>query len=321
MKHKTSFSQLEKIDINGSTQWVLVKGRSTNAPLLIHVQAGPGLPMISEAEEMERLLRLENHFLVAYWDQRGCGISYDKTIPTESFNLDQMARDIVSCAKYLSDKYHQRKAVLVGYSMGATTSLMAAAMDSSLFSAVFAAGTDVDISYANHYALEFASKKAAERKNKKLLQKISELKRNPIEESSSFRQRAEILTNLGGIKNGSSYNRLLLASVKNMLFSKYYGIGGLIKTLKGMTLCIDTLLPEFNNLNLFDKVPGLTVPVHFIQGNLDAIAPPDKGREYFEHLKAAKKSFSLFENSAHMPHYEEPEKFSGLILSHLLTNQ
>jgi pimeloyl-ACP methyl ester carboxylesterase len=321
MKHKTSFSQLEKINLNGSTQWVLVKGRSTNAPLLIHVQAGPGLPMISEAEEMERLLHLENHFLVAYWDQRGCGISYDKTIPTESFNLDQMASDIISCAKYLLDKYHQRKAVLVGYSIGATTSLMAAAKDSSLFSAVFAAGTDVDIPYANHYALEYASKKAAGRKNKKLLQKISELKLNPIEESTCFQQRAEILTNLGGIKNGSSYNRLLLASVKNMLFSKYYGIGGLIKTMKGMTHCIDTLLPEFNKLNLFEKVPGVTVPVHFIQGNLDAMAPPDKGREYFEHLKAAKKSFSLFENSAHMPHYEEPEKFSNLILSHLLTNQ
>jgi pimeloyl-ACP methyl ester carboxylesterase len=318
MKHKTPISQLEKMNINGSIQWVLVKGKDINAPLLIHVQAGPGLPVISEASEMERLLQLENHFLVAYWDQRGCGLSHDKTIPTESFNLEQMTDDIIACTKYLLDKYHQRKAVLIGYSMGATTSLMAAAKDGSRFSAIFAAGTDIDIPYANQYALEYARKKASVRNNKKMLQKISELEREPIVESKRFQQRAEILTNLGGIKNGSSYNGLLLASVKNILFSKYYGVGGLIKTMKGMTACTDALIPEFNNLNLFEKVPGVSVPVHFIQGALDAVAPPDKGREYFEQIIAAKKSFTLFEKSAHLPQYEEPEKFAYLILSKLI---
>ena len=318
MKHKTSISNLEKMNINGSTQWVLVKGKNINAPLLIHVQAGPGLPIISEAAEMERLLHLENHFLVAYWDQRGCGLSYDQTIPRETFNLEQMADDIIACTKYLLDKYHQRKAVLVGYSLGATTSLMAAAKDDSPFSAVFAAGTDIDIPYANQYALEFATKKATEVNNKKLLRKISDLQRLPIVESKRFQQRAEILTNLGGVRNGISYNRLLLASVKNILFSKHYGIGGLIKTQKGMTVCTDILLPEFNNLNMFQRVPRVRVPVHFIQGNLDAVAPADKGREYFEVLDASQKSFSLFENSAHLPQYEEPEKFANLILSHLI---
>jgi pimeloyl-ACP methyl ester carboxylesterase len=318
MKHKTSISHLEKMNINGSTQWVLIKGKNINAPLLIHVQAGPGLPIISEAAEMERLLRLENHYLVAYWDQRGCGLSYDKAALPETFTLEQMADDIIACTKFLLNKYNQHKAVLVGYSFGATTSLIAAAKDGSPFSAIFAAGTDIDIPYANPYALEFAKEKATTLNNKRLLQKISDLERDPIIESKRFQQRAEILTNVGGVKYGSSYNRLLLASVKNILFSKYYGVGGLLKTLKGMTVCTDALLPEFNNLNMFEKVPCVPVPVHFIQGKLDAVAPPDKGREYFEQLNAKQKSFSLFEKSAHLPQYEEPEKFANLILSHLI---
>ena len=49
MKHKKSFAHLEKININNSSQWVLVRGKNIDAPLLIHVQQGPGLPMISEA--------------------------------------------------------------------------------------------------------------------------------------------------------------------------------------------------------------------------------------------------------------------------------
>jgi pimeloyl-ACP methyl ester carboxylesterase len=82
-----------------------------------------------------------------------------------------------------------------------------------------------------------------------------------------------------------------------------------------MAFCQNALIPEFNNFNLFQKVTRVAIPVHFIQGNLDAIAPPDKGKEYYEQLEAFQKSFTLFEKSAHTPQYEEPEKFSSLILS------
>ena len=206
----------------------------------------------------------------------------------------------------------------MGYSIGATISLLAAAKDSNIFSAIFAAGIDTDIPFANQYALDFAMNKAIAGNHKKLIQKIKELKSQPIVETKRFQQRTEILTNLGGIKAGSSFNNLVLHSVKNMLFSKYYGIRGLIKTLQGMAFCQNALTAEFNNFNLFQRVTKLSVLVHFIQGNLDAIAPPLKGKEYYEQLEASNKSFTLFENSAHMPQYEESDKFSNLIKSFLL---
>jgi pimeloyl-ACP methyl ester carboxylesterase len=317
MEHKKSFALLEKININNSSQWVLVRGKNIDAPLLIHVQQGPGLPMISEANEMEKKLHLENNFLVAYWDQRGCGKSFSKDILPEIINLEQMADDVITCTKYLLEKYNKNKAIIAGYSIGATISLIAAAKDSSIFTAIFATGVDVDIPYANHYALDFAMNKAVAGNNKKLIQKINKLKQQPIDETKKFQQRAEILTNLGGIKADSNYNNLVLSSVKNILFSRYYGIGGLVKTMKGMAFCQNALLPELNNLNLFQKVKKVSVPVHFIQGSLDAIAPPAKSKAYYEQLQAADKSFTVFEKSAHMPQYEESEKFSKLITSFL----
>ena len=285
--------------------------------LLIHVQAGPGLPMISEADELEKKLHLENNFLVAYWDQRGCGKSYDKNILPDTINLGQMADDIISCTQYMLRKYNKNKAILIGYSIGATACLMAAAKDSSHFSALFVVGTDVDIPYADQYALEFAMEKAVAGNNKKLVQKICDLKKQPIVETKKFQQRAKILTNLGGIKASSNYNSLVLGTVKNVLFSRFYGIGGLIKTLKGIEFCQNALLPELNGLNLFQKVRKLNVPVHFMQGSLDAIAPLQRGMEYYNQLQAIDKSFIIFEKSAHMPHYEEPEKFSSSIISAL----
>src|SRR5271170_6094198 len=131
-----SFIQFEKLTINHSTQWVLVRGKNINSPLLIHVQAGPGLPTISEANEIEKNLHLENDFAVAYWDQRGCGLSFSKDIGPETINLAQMADDLIACTKYLLKKYNRNKAVIVGYSIGATISLMAAAKDSSIFTSI-----------------------------------------------------------------------------------------------------------------------------------------------------------------------------------------
>jgi pimeloyl-ACP methyl ester carboxylesterase len=310
-----SHTNLEKLTINNSTQWVLVRGRNINAPLLLHVQAGPGLPMISEANEMEKQTQLENDFLVAYWDQRGCGLSYSKDLDPKTMNLTQMADDLLACTKYLLKKYNQNKVVIVGYSIGATISLMAASKDSSMFSSIVAVGTDVDIPHANRYALDFAMNKAVAKKDKKLIQKIDELGRNPILETKRFQKRAGILTNLGGIKSGSSFNSLVLSTVKNMLWSKYYRVGGLLKTLEGISFCQNALLSEINELNLFQSVKKIAVPVHFIQGNLDAIAPPQRGREYYEQLEAVDKTFTLFERSAHMSHYEEPVKFSNLVRS------
>ena len=310
-----SLTHLEKININNSTQWVLARGKNVDAPLLIHVQAGPGLPMISEANEMENHLHLENDFLVAYWDQRGCGLSFSKDIAPETINLWQMADDLIECTKYLLKKYNKSKALIVGYSIGATISVMAAAKDSRIFSAIVAAGIDVDIPYANQFALDFAMDKAVAKKDQKLIQKINELKKSPIVETTRFQKRAEILTNLGGMKSGSTFNSLVLSSVKNMLFSRYYRIGGLMGAIKGISFCQNALILEMNNFNLFEIVTSVSVPVHFVQGDLDAIAPPAKGKEYYECLAADRKSFTAFQRSAHMPHHEEPVKFSNLITS------
>ena len=127
-------NNLEKITINNSDQWVLVRGENINAPLIIHVQAGPGLPMISEANTLGKLLNLENQYVVAYWDQRGCGKSFNKNIDPETITLSQMSDDIIECTRYLLKKYNKDKAVLIGYSIGATASLMAAVKNSTLFS-------------------------------------------------------------------------------------------------------------------------------------------------------------------------------------------
>jgi pimeloyl-ACP methyl ester carboxylesterase len=68
-----------------------------------------------------------------------------------------------------------------------------------------------------------------------------------------------------------------------------------------------------DNLNLFNMVDAVNVPVHFIQGKSDGVAPYQTAVRYFEHIRAETKTITLFEHSAHMPHYEEPQKFAELV--------
>jgi len=313
-------NSLTKVKINGTEQWVLVRGQKADAPLIIHVQAGPGLPMIPEAKTMEKMLHLEQDYLVAYWDQRGSGKSFNKNIDPKTINFQQMADDIISCTKYLLKQYGRQKAILIGYSIGASTALMAAIKESQLFSQLFLVGIDIDLPKANEYALHFLATKARERHNSKWIKQAHELSLAPILETNAFQKRAKLLTNLGGITTKASYNQLVITSVKNMLCSREYKLSDIPKTIKGMEFSQNALLPELSILNLFDKGEKVSVPVHFIQGKKDGLAPFQIAVDYFNYLQAPAKSFTSFEESAHMPHYEEPDKFASLIKEKLTSS-
>jgi pimeloyl-ACP methyl ester carboxylesterase len=311
---------LHKIEINGTQQWVLVKGQK-DAPLIIHVQAGPGLPIIPEAGAMEKMLQLEQNFLVAYWDERSCGKSFSKNTDPKTLSFRQITDDLISCTKYLLKQYDKQKAILVGYSMGATIALMAAKEESYLFSQLFLTGIDIDVAKATEYTRHLLVTRAKESGKAKWIGQANQLKHDSILESKAFQKRAKLLTNLGGIHTKISYNQLLFGSIKNMIRSKEYKLSDIPKTIKGMEVSQNALLPEFALINLFTQVKKVNVPVHFIQGKKDGIAPFQIAVDYFNYLQAPAKSFTSFEESAHMPHYEEPMKFATLIkekLSHII---
>jgi len=313
-------NSLEQLSINNSEQWALVRGKNPEAPLIIQAQAGPGLPMIPEAASINRLLHWEEDYVVAYWDQRACGKSFDKNINPDSINLSQMTGDLISVTEHLLRKFNKERAILIGYSIGATISLLAAAKQSSLFHNVFLVGIDIDVAEANKYILEFARNKAIEKKKTGLLKQIEELEKTPVETDKLFQKRAKILTDLGGMLLKTNYNQLLFSTLRNMLFCKYYSLPDIPKTIRGMSFCQNALLPEINRLNLFEKRIEVNIPVHFVQGRHDGIAPLEITKKYFDFLPAKEKTFTCFDNSAHMPHLEEPERFFDLIKGKIIVH-
>jgi pimeloyl-ACP methyl ester carboxylesterase len=60
--------------------------------------------------------------------------------------------------------------------------------------------------------------------------------------------------------------------------------------------------------DLTKQVTQLDIPVYFFEGVYDYTCAYPLAKEYFEKLNAPAKGFYTFENSAHSPIFEEPEK-------------
>jgi len=85
------------LDVNGSTQRIRMCATRTGLPPLVIVQAGPGLPVLNEVTKFQKRLRLEQQFLVAYWEQRGCGAA--SRADAMSASLQQQVDDLRTAAR------------------------------------------------------------------------------------------------------------------------------------------------------------------------------------------------------------------------------
>src|SRR5579862_4012148 len=113
-----------RLEINGSSQRVRVcASRSGLAPILV-VQAGPGLPLLNEVRKIQRKLRLELDFLVAYWDQCGCGGNASRHDAT-SVSLHLQVDDLCAVLRWLRNETKQ-PVILFGISLGGAIALQAA---------------------------------------------------------------------------------------------------------------------------------------------------------------------------------------------------
>src|SRR4051812_20833526 len=131
---------LEAVPLGGITQWIRVRGAEASNPVLLLMQQGPGLPMISDAQRFERDLRLEEDFTVVYWDQRGTGLSAPglrRGSNRFEISVGRMVDDTVALLELLRDRFGA-KTFVTGFSFGATFAACAAARRPELLAALVA---------------------------------------------------------------------------------------------------------------------------------------------------------------------------------------
>jgi pimeloyl-ACP methyl ester carboxylesterase len=304
---------LESFDIDGSTQWVLLRGNLQTRRVLLIVQQGPGMPLIEDAHVFEQRLHLEAEGVVAYWDQRGTGKSFRADPST--FRLKRLVADVRAMVDALCARLNVDHVDLLGLSIGGTYATMAAAADPARIAHVVVVGVDVDLGESERYAYTFACEQAAERGDRRAQGQLRAIGAPPHDTSEKFMTRARWVSEYGGINRNRGFFGLLWDTVWRVMVSPHYSLGDSVQALLAIQKTQKLILASVKHFDLRTTASRIEVPIAFLQGRHDVGTNPEVVARYAAALDAPKgKSFVWFEDSAHMPYYEEPVLFREALL-------
>lgn len=81
---------------------------------------------------------------------------------------------------------------------------------------------------------------------------------------------------------------------------------------------VSVLWSEMLSTDLTKQVTELDIPVYFFEGKYDYAVSYTEAKTYFVKLKTPVKGFYTFEQSAHSPIFEEPDKVQEIMLEDVL---
>lgn len=297
-----SIDKTGELKVNGSTQRVRMCAERAGLPPILIVQAGPGFPVLHEVRKFQRCLHLERDFLVAYWDQRGCGVASRRD--AESVSLQQQVDDLRTVLQWLHDETKQA-VIVFGISLGATFTLQAVQHEPNCVKAVIAISPDADTARSDAAAHVFLQEQSARARSGRSRSRLAKLGAPPYTDATAIQSRARLLTDLGAIERGRSFNSLLGETLYGMI--RVYGPLGTANALRNMNLIQNRMLPPLASLNLFANPPRVAVPVHYVFGEQDALNPAAIVQELPSAIAAPEQTVALLPEASHMAHFDQPE--------------
>jgi pimeloyl-ACP methyl ester carboxylesterase len=264
--------------------------------------------------------KLQKHFVMVYWDQRGAGYSYHDGIPVESMNIAQFLADTHDLVEILRTRFHTSKIYLVGHSWGSLLGVLTVAQHPELFYAYVGIGQVVDLQENEQASYQFATDAAAKTDNRRALQQLTAIGPPPYQSYKEVLVERKWVQRLGGgNRTPSAYSTSPLGSVASTGSFATIPFGDALDWLHGPYFSLKHLWKELQSVNLFRQAPILEVPVYFLAGRHDYYAPSLIVQRYYHELSAPKgKTLIWFEHSAHVPPAEEPDKFYEILVNTVL---
>ena len=261
---------------------------------------------------------LEDDFTVVWWEQRGFGISFDPESDPGCLNTEQMLSDIKSLTDSLRTRFGQEKIYLMGRSGGTYTGIQAAARYPECFHAYIGIGQMTDQLESEKQAYTFMLQRYREAGN---IRWVKRLEAVPVVETIpaaylKLRDPAMHSLGIGTTRTMRSVARELF--LPSLTFREYTLREKIRFWRAKARYGVHPLWEEILRTSMIQKVNHLEIPVYFLHGRYDYTVSYSLAREYYEALEAPVKAFFTFENSAHSPHMEEPQKTREILRTHIL---
>lgn len=313
MVPERSLAKMEVVNLGGVDQWIVMRGADVRNPVLLFIHGGPGVPNTPKVLKYNG--DLESDFVVVTWDQRGAGKSYSKDIPPESMTIEQFILDAHELVQYLKEKFEAEKIFVVGHSWGSILGMYLVDRYPEDFYAFVSIGQVVNGFKNEALSYDFTLRMAKETKNRKALKDLRKigppvngLYKNGFDDLLVQRK---WLMRFGG---ANYTDRSYFSTYMTFIFNKEYTIFESLNVMKGVRFSSLLMWEDVVKTDFLTEIDELEIPVYFMVGRHDWNTPFELAEEYFDLLKAPKKELIWFENSAHSPVYEEPERFNRLMV-------
>jgi pimeloyl-ACP methyl ester carboxylesterase len=298
------------LDVNGSRQLIRLCGEHDGKPPLLVVQGGPGLPLLNDVRKYQRLLALERDFVVGYWEQRGCG--HAPARDADRVSMPQQAADARTVLRWFFEHTNQRVVVLA-ISIGGTFALQAAEHEGDRVKAIVAISPDSQTAIGDAAADAFIRTQGSLQPGRGARQRAVTLPKPPYIDAAEFHKRARLLSDLGAIEHGKTFGMLIRETMLSLV--RTYGITGAIRTLGNMNRILRRMMPPINSLDLFADPPRVTVPVHYVFGEKDALNPPAIVNRLPATIAAPGTTVTLVPNGGHMVHFDHPDVVRSILVN------
>lgn len=310
-----SIATLEKVELNGSEQWISIRGKDMNKPVLLFLSGGPGGSQLVTARRT--LARLEDHFVVVNWEQPGAGKSFD-AVDRKSLNPERYISDGIALVKVLLERFDEEKVYVLGESWGSTLGIWMVQRSPELFHAFIGTGQMVSFLETDKLCYEFALGVIERRGDTKKVEQLKKQGPPPYYGSNVAMQEAAFLMETFNYMNADPNIDDDGFNTFQDLAGPEYGLYDKLNWFLGALETMNVVYPQLWEVDFRKQAVQLDVPVYFLIGRHDVNAPPVLTEDYFQQLSAPVKKLIWFERSGHNPWVTESDEFVDAVVNTVL---
>lgn len=303
IKTENGISELMKVDVNGASLEVMIRGNDKGNPVLLFVHGGPCCSEIPYVRKYQK--NLEKSFTIVHYDQRGSGKSYEFGKDYSEVTANTHVDDLIALTEYIKEYLEKEQVILAGHSYGTYIATMAASQRPDLYQAYIGIGQMSNTTEGELNSLKKCIAEAETAGNEKDAEYLKGLE--TVISKGEFITPRKYIRKYGFAARQIDDNADYL---KAFLFGTEYNLLDAVRFYTASIKYQDTLIGEASSNPITDMVTEINIPVYFVMGKYDGMTSPEVAERYLYSIEGeGTKEFILFEESAHYPQFEEEEKF------------
>lgn len=278
-----SIATLEQVTLNGTDQWITIRGKNAGNPVLLNLgMGGPGGGGFATRGLFEPL---EDHFVVVSWDEPGTGKSYG-AVPIGTLTPQRFVADAHALTQLLRERFHQDKIYIYGVSWTSILGIWLAQQYPDLYYAYVGNGQMVNTTENDVMGYQLALRYLAERGDAATAEVLRRNGPPPYREGDVTGKYLAFLDVLNDYMGAPRY--ALVAPIVP-IFAPEYGLVDKVNHTRGLIESFATVYPQLQDLDFTRQARRLEVPVYFLAGRNDVNAMSSLVERYYGVLQAPHK--------------------------------